>query len=399
MYGVNPTKILLVDVQGSGGSTLAIPPTLINSYTALTITAYWRAITFLCTNLASFGRSIRREDEGEQKRHPLNRLIKRMPNLYQSAFIFWQTLWFHVTHTANGYARIERDTRGQPIALHNVPPEDVLPFRIEVDGEQPEQWYWHRPTKTAIAAADMIHLMGLSHDGMCAMDPTETHCETLDRAVAISRYQTKFLRKGTVVRGSIEIPGHLEKDQLTEFRTFLNENFTGPTAAEDLLLLTDGAKLNNTTLSPNESQLTQQVQLTTKQISQITGVPPEFLFELSEAKYNASVELAGQFVTRYTFRTWIEQCEDELSRKLLSEAELDAGYEVHINPDALVRGDTKTQQEIVTQSVGGPTRTVNEGRALLGLPRDADPTSDKIRPPAGATSIPSASPSSSSNQS
>ena len=87
----------------------------------------------------------------------------------------------------------------------------------------------------------------------------------------------------------------------------------------------------------------------------------------------------GQDVVRYTFRPWIEQTEDELTTKLLSEAEQDDGYTVRINPDALLRGDTAAVNASATTTVNGGLRTRNEGRALLGLPPDPDPDSDKLK--------------------
>lgn len=378
-------SIRVVDVHGS---TTALPMTLINSYSSLSVPAYKRAICFLADNLASFPRSVRRDGSKQGVDHPLNRLLKRRPNRYQTAVQFWRTLYFHTAHTGNGYARIQREgPTFRPAALHLLLPEDVLPFRYD-EGNGPEQFYFHRPSKTVIAGDDVLHIhAGLSYDGMAGMDPVSLHEQTFQRATTLERFQVQFLRKGTIIRGAVEIPGGMTPEQRAEIKAVLR-TYRGAEADDDVLVLSDGAKLTNATTSPEQSQLVQQGAAVTKQIAQLTGVPPEFLFELSEAKYNASVEQQGQNVVRYTFRPWIVLVEAEMTAKLLSEAEQDSGFTIGINPDALLRGDTKTQVDSVLATVKGGIRTRNEGRALLDLPPDADPDSNKLHA-LGETNVPS----------
>lgn len=382
-------SIRVVDVIGGPAGRVAVPPTLINCYSALSIPAYKRAITFLADNLASFPRGVRQDGAKPAAAHPLDGMLKRRPNGYQSPFVFWRTLFFHVAHTANGYARIERDGTFRPIALHNLLPEDVCPFRVQRDdSNSPAQFYVHRPTKTVLPGADVVHLQALSYDGQCGIDPICLHERTFQRAATLEKYQVQFLQNGSIVRGAIEVPVSMTEDQIADVRATLRR-FRGSDGEDDVLILTDGAKLNNATLTPQQSQLVEQTAASTKAISQLTGVPPEFLYELSEAKYNTSVEQAGQNVVRYTFRTWIEMAEDELTLKLLTGAEQEQGLTVHINPDALLRGDTKTQVDTVATSVNAGLRSRNEGREVLGLPRDADPESDKLKT-LGDTSTPQA---------
>lgn len=368
-----------VMMYDSNDPTSTIPPTLINAYSVLTIPAYWRAVNFLANNLSSFPRSVQKDGAAQAVPHPLDRLLERRPNPYQNATAFWRTLFFAAVHHANGYARIERGRDLSPAALHNLTPEDVTPFRIVHDTGPIQQWYHLSSTKTALPGADVIHLTGLGCDGMTGMDPVRLHAGTFQRAATLDKYQTRFLMKGTVLKGAIEIPGDVSDEKLKEVKAYLRANFRGSDAEDDVLLLTDGAKLNNATLTPQESQLIEQSAFTTKQIAQITGVPPQFLYDLSEGKYNSVVEQAGIDVVRYAFRPWIEQTEDELTLKLLTTAEQDAGYGIHLNPDALLRGDTAAVNASAVTTTNAGLRTRNEGRALLGLPPDADPESNKLK--------------------
>lgn len=364
----------------SGAPT--VPPMLINNYSTLTVPAYWRAMNFLADNLASFPRAVYLDAaKANPAPQPLSTILGRRPNRYQNPTQFWRTWFFHAAHFGNGYARIDREAfSGRPLAVHNILPDDTLPFRFDRDdGRGPMQFYYHRPTKEVLPGDDVLHLATLSYDGMAGLEPGAVHYDTMQRAGTLDRYATHYLASGTVIRGAIEIPGNITPDQRAEIHAELRRNFFGPDAERDVLVLSDGAKLNNSTLSPQESQLVQQGAQSTKQIAQITGVPPQFLYEFSESKYNNSIEAMGQDVVRYTFRPWIEQTEDELSLKMLSEAELDAGLTVRLNPDALLRGDTQTQTNTVATQVNAGIRTRNEARDLLGLPPSDDPDANKLK--------------------
>lgn len=364
-----------------------IGPTVINCYSALTVPAWFRAMNFLATNLASFSRSVVKDGAkrtAQEDPHPLDVLLKRRPNGYQNPFLFWSTWFLHASHNGNGFARIDRDAGFRPLSLHNMLPEEVTPFRYDRgDGGGPRQYYLHSPAqgeKKILNGADVLHLAGLSWDGIAGLDPIQLHARTIERAATLDKYLTRFLRKGSVVRGAVEIPGGMTDEQLAQFKKIWRETFNGANGeGDDVAILTEGAKLNNASLSPHDAQLVQQAAYGTKQISQVTGVPPEVLFELSEAKYNTSVEQAGQNVVRYCFRPIIEQAEAELSTKLLSEIDQQAGYAVQINADALLRGDTKAVSDEAEKTVKSALRTRNEGRALLGLAPDPDPESDKLK--------------------
>lgn len=372
-----PIRVIDMNVSGQVINTAAI-----NCYTAMAIPAYRRAIEFLSSTLASFPRAIRKNGEKrapEETPHPLDQLLELQPNGYQNASLFWQTLYQHAAHTGNGYAEIGRDpSTFRPVALHNLRPERVLPFRFDrEDGRGLRQYYLIDRTRVLLST-DVLHIARFSWDGMAGLDPVQLHEGTLRRAGLLEAYVTRYLERGSVIRGSIELPTGMDDDKVDEIVDRLRRYFSGVDAERDVIVLSDGAKLNNAGLSPEQGQLVQQNALTTKQVSQITGVDPYFLFERSETKY-ASVEQAGQDVVRFTFLPWIEVSEDELTVKLLTPAERTAGLRVYLDPDRLLRGDTKAQTDIVLAMVKGGVITANEGRRRLGLPPLNDPDADKLK--------------------
>jgi len=369
------TGYLIYDTNTPG----VIGPAVVNAYTTLSIPAYWRAMDFLSQNLASFPRSVRKSGV-DQPRHRLARLLQRRPNNYQNSTLFWRTLFFHFSHYHNAFAQIERDSQFQPIALHNRIPEMVAPFRYQDDDGQTSAWYWIGGYRShVVPAADMLHLSGMSYDGIGGFNPIWILAETFERSRLLDRYVTRYLTRGSMVRGSIEIPAGASKDQQQMIVDTIRQSFQGADAERDVLVLSDGAKLKNATLSPRDSELGKQVELGMKQIAQITGVHPHFLFDDSEGKYNANPEQAADDIVKWTFRPLVEEIEDELSMKLLAEAEQDSGTEIHLDTDCLVRGDRETQSNIVTEQVAAGIRSRNEARREIGLPPSTDPNADVLK--------------------
>jgi Phage portal protein len=159
----------------------------------------------------------------------------------------------------------------------------------------------------------------------------------------------------------------------------LRTYFVGVESERDVPVLTDGARLNNATLSMQESQLDKQQTYTTKQIAQVTGVDPHFLFDDSEGKYNATVTQAGEDVVRYTFRPLLDVIEDELTTKLHTEADQAMGYTIHCDPNALLRGDIQTQAAVYVSLKAAGIINANDVRQGLGYPKSDDPEADKLK--------------------
>jgi HK97 family phage portal protein len=352
---------------------------VINSYTTLSIPAYWRAMVYIANTMTSFPRYVVKD--GVKAKHRLNSILDRRPNKYQNAPQFWRALFFHRSHYGNGFAEIERDNLYNPVALHNRLPEQVSPFRWIDDDGNISTWYHVGGTRPHIVPfGDMIHLTGgLSYDGFLAQNPVTMHYETLERARLLDRYVARFLKKGSVVRGSVEIPAGVSEEQSQKIVDTITTKFSGPEAQQDILVLSDGATLNNKTLTPEQSQLIEQSANITKQIGQITNVPPPFLYDFSEAKYNDNTEQMNQAVVRDLFRPLVEQDEDEFTLKLHTPTEQDTGYEVEIDFGSLIRGDTTTESNVAVQQRTAGIISANEARGILGYPKSSDPDADTLK--------------------
>jgi HK97 family phage portal protein len=359
---------------------------VVNEYSVLSIPAFWSGVRFLSETLASLPKTVyRRVGTARQAvDHPQNKLLSRKANPYSIPFVVFETWHSHAVIHGNGYLYVKRDPNtNAPIGYYNLNPDSVTPFRY---GGQ--QWFLVRggtkedgkSDNAILAAPDVLHLPGLGFDGMTGYPVVWLMYEALELARNSQRFASRYLRKGTQVQGSIEIPGTATKEQIDAIVDRLRRTHAGIDSEYSFTVLTGGAKLNNSTIPPEQSQLLQSRQFAVIDMCRILRVPPHIVYDLGRATW-ANVESMGIDLVKYSLRAWVEKGEQELSSKLLTQKEQDTGYYIRYSVDSLLRGDTNTQTNTTLSLVNGGIITANEGRARLDLPPVEDDAANKLRVP------------------
>jgi hypothetical protein len=179
----------------------------------------------------------------------------------------------------------------------------------------------------------------------------------------------------------VEIPGAATREQIDAITDRLRRNHNGiDSDSYSFTVLSGGAKLNNSTIPPEQSQLIQSRQFAVIDMCRILRIPPHIVFDLSRATWN-NIETMSIEVVKYSLLPWILKAEEQMSAKLLTTAEQDAGMYVRYSVDSLLRGDTSTQTKNVLALVNGGLITANEGRASLEMKPLDDPAADRLRVP------------------
>jgi HK97 family phage portal protein len=364
-----------------------LPPAVINEYAVMSIPAVWRGVNWLAGTMASLPKGVAKQTGRvyQPVPHPLTKLLSRRVNSLTIPYVFWETFYHHVILWGNGYALIGRESKvsDRVTGLYTLNPEDVTPFRFNG-----EQWYHVKnlnPTAAkpedrsgVIPGADIIHVPGLGFDGMQGYPLVWILSETFEWARNVLRFGQRYLKKGTQIQGSIEVPANVTKDQIDLIREQVRQNHSGMGADHSHIVLGGGAKLNNTTIPPEQSQFIETKADAVVDIARVLGVSPWYLYELGRATWGNSEQQAADAV-KYSLRPYIEKTEEELAAKLLTDQEQDNGLVVRFDVEDLTRGDAKSISAMAIAEVNGGIRTANEGRALLGLLPSEDPEADKLR--------------------
>src|SRR5690606_27793016 len=139
----------------------------VNEFTALNLSAVWAAVRLLANAVAVPPLLLYERQERGRRRatdHPLYRILHDRPNPEMTAVTFKQVIQAHAVTWGNGYAEIERDGAGRPVALWPLLPHLTRVERRNgrrvvvttlLDGQQ-----------VALPAENVLHIPGPGYDGL-----------------------------------------------------------------------------------------------------------------------------------------------------------------------------------------------------------------------------------------
>lgn len=127
--------------------------------------------------------------------------------------MFRETLQGHLCLWGNAYAEIQRDNGNRIVALWPRAPHKTHPVRhpdsgqlfyVTTDGMQDGK-------QRAIAADDMLHIPGLSMDGMLGLSPIQQARQAMGLAIATEKFGAQFFGNGSRPGGILTHPAKLSQ--------------------------------------------------------------------------------------------------------------------------------------------------------------------------------------------
>ncbi len=285
----------------------------------------------------------------------------------------------------NGYDWIVRDPRtGRITELIPVPGHLVQPWR-DLGGRV---WYTVTHPWTGepmvLPNEDVCHYKAATRDGLTGVATLRRASETIASARAQQQYERSFYESGGQPSGVLQTDSDLGgyakgpdgkvltrkdgsavrlKDQL---RSEWEKIHAGPSNSHRLAILDLGLKYTPIAASNADAQFIESKEISVRDIARYFGVP---LYKLQEGKqaYGSNEQNAIEYVVS-TLHPIVTQYEEEMTWKLLTESQVDAGLEIRINMMAELRGDTAARGQWYKDMLQEGPFSVNDVRALEDLP-------------------------------
>ena len=305
-------------------------------------------------------------------------LISAEPSPLYTSYDFRCVAMLHIGLNGNFYAKIIRDGNRRPIEFRIYPdPNQVTP---ELDPEG-QLWYRVPDEKLPIRPNNIIHLKGLSSNGLIGKSPIELFRENIGLGIATVETQGSIWKNGTLISGYLKHPGKLTPGQVSELRETWKSRHGGGKNAGTTPVLESGMEFIPLTLKPADAMFIETAKLSLHDICRFYRVPLHMVGDLDRSTNNNIEHQSLEFV-RDTVRPYLKNWEQELNRKLLFDTEKGRLY-FHFNVDGLLRGDTKSRGEFFTRALGSTNNpgwmSRNEVRALENL--NPIPDGDQIFTP------------------
>jgi HK97 family phage portal protein len=308
------------------------------------------------------------ERAGNQRRlaveYPAYRLIHRQPNPEITSFEFREWMQNNVLIYGNGYAVIERDRFGDPVALWPQIASRVLAYRSP--GTK-ELWYrvHNAGQSIEVPAVNMLHIRGFAVGGLVGRSLVELGSNAIGLDAVQQRYAGRVFASGGSQRTALEYPGkELSDNAKTNIRKSWRAIYGSAEHVHDAAVLEEGMTVKVIGVNPGEAQLIEGRTYQVTELARLFRVPLHMVAELSRSTFS-NIEHQGLEFVKYTVLPWIERWEQRLDMSLLSGDDLN--HYCKLSVEGLLRGDSKARAEFYRAMFGIGALSANDIRALEDL--------------------------------
>lgn len=333
--------------------------------TAMQVSAFHRGVTYIATQLAKLPWEVKDNDNKVLFDHKVHKLLKYSPNPECTAFSFRVFLIESAILYGNGYAEIERDGIGRPVALWPIPSTHVDPIRDANNnliyriigggiGNHPDAYLQKR---------DIFHLPSFyTKDGIVGLGLLEYAAETLGISLGANKFANALFSNGGMPAGTLQAPGTLSEPAAKRIKESW-ENAHGGRKTGGTAILEEGLEYKPISHDPQVLQFLESRKFSVLEVARFLGIPPTKLFDTEAATFN-NIENANLEVATDTLDAWARNMESEADKKLLNNGF--KGYKTEINMQAVFRGDMETRSKYFNTMMQSGAITPNEIRRAEG---------------------------------
>lgn len=345
----------------------------VNNETALTLPPIYAALNIISDGVAMLDRVVKRKDKDgvhAADDHPIQIFLNGKPHPFYTWYDMLKALLVNAV-MGNGYARIWwDDMTARPYALELLPSHMVWVEMI--DGQL---WYYvqgelnGRIVSERIPYIDIIHIKGLTVNGVNGRQLTLTHHPTIGAGIASQQYTSsvfgKQARPSIAIKQQDKVESWKELEQIEEN---IMSRIGGSEKSGRPLVLDAGQDVVYLQWTPQDVAYVDFTRLNAEQVASITKVPFEML---ASQKYGtrASASQHNQNLLTHCFGPWIERIQEEFNCKLFwtSEIRSRSAY-FEFDSSMYLAMDKKEEAEVLVSLVAGSVLTPNEARGRMNLP-------------------------------
>ena len=226
-----------VDLVGGGETSSGVT---VSAQSAMKYTPFWASVRIISSTVGALPFKVyRRLEKNAGKEsvsdHRVYSLLHDRPNPYMDALTFLETRQAHVLTYGNGYAEIQRDGAGRPVALWPLLPDRTA--RKIKDGVP--YYEVQMPTGGSVRLPDynVLHVKGLGFDGYTGYDVVTYQKEAIAYGIAVKEYGARFFSGDGSPGGVLEHPKNLSKEAQDRLRESWSAEHTGLNQAHRMAIL------------------------------------------------------------------------------------------------------------------------------------------------------------------
>jgi HK97 family phage portal protein len=365
---------------------------VVNEKTALQVSTVLACARVRANGMAQVPFKLLRLSKDGKNRVPATDLglydvLANRPNEWQTSFEYRQTLALHLVLCGNHYSFINRSNRSGVMELIPFEPGQVVVKR-SANWELTYQVHAANGKLQTFPANAIWHVKGPSWNSWMGLDSVRLARDAIGLSMALEEQQAKLQKNGVRTSGTYSVEGKLAPDQYKLLRDWIAENQAGPENDGKAMIVDRAAKWLPNAMTGVDAQTLETRRFQVEEVCRDLNVNPIMIFAESKNTTYASAEQMFLAHVVHTLSPDYFNVEQSVDTNLLTEAERKDGVYSCFIDEGLLRGSLTSKHEIIRQDVNAGIITPNEGRALLDMPPDENPESDKLRIPANVAGKP-----------
>lgn len=336
---------------------------------ALQISAVWACIDRRASTIASlpFFAYTTKDGQRELARNTrLYSLLHESPNSRMTPYEFWRAMILNHDLRGNAYARIERDGRGEAMALWPMPADQV---EVEVLNDGSMIYKYQLGSDVAVFGENnVLHLKNLGN-GTVGLSKLEFMRSTTDEAAKAQGTASKVFGTGGKPTGVLMIDKVLNPEQ----RAKIKESFAGMAegSTSRLYVLEASMKYEQLSMSPEQQQLLETRNFTVSEIARWFDVPPVLIHHNDTTTWGSGIEQIVDGFYKLSIRPMLVSIEQATRKRVLTATQR-SYMSCEFALDALLRGNPTQRADLYAKNVQNGIMSRNECRQLENLPPVAD---------------------------
>ncbi len=307
--------------------------------------------------------------------HRYYRVLLERPNRFMSASVFWTYIERCRNHNGNGYAIIDEHDPEHP-QLWPMDPDKVTVYyddgRKVLNDVTDVYYVYNTPDGPVTFSSDeVLHFKAhQTVDGIVGVPVQEQLANTIRGNVKAQDLVNKMYDNGMTAKAVLQYTGGLDDAKVEALVKGVEAYAAGKLkerGVENIIPLPVGMTLTPLSVKLADSQFIEVKQYSALQIAAAFGVKPYQIGDYTKSSY-ASAEAQQLSFLIDTLLFNIKQYEEEISWKLLSDAEAQQGITAKFNTSVLLRTEFQTLVTTLSTAVQSFLFTPNEARERLDLP-------------------------------
>lgn len=333
---------------------------------AMQQSAFWSCVELMTETIATLPCFVYETRSGNRqlaRESTLWRLLHVSPNSRHTPVEFWQFMAMNFVVRGNAYARLERNSRGETLAMWPLNADQVrvvalsdgsLAYEYTFDGAvviygEQSILHWRDKGNGIVGMSRLAYMQSTLGVSIGAQDQT------------VHTHDREGRRPGVFM---------IDKVLSAAQRQQIRENFRSlkERGEDDLLILEAGAKWEPISLTPAETQLLESRRFAIEDIARWFGIPSVLINDTAKTTtWGTGVGQIVEGFVKFKLRPVVTMLEQAITRRVLSAGER-MRYTVEFSMDALLRSSLKDRADIYAKLVQNGVMTRNECRQLENLP-------------------------------